>query len=173
MLSIVNLKKMKVNCRYENIIKGLSDVLDSGFLLTFDYGFLQKELYNPARFNGTYRCYFKHDISETPYINIGYQDITCSVDFSSIINLGKQYGLKTMKYTTQGQFLVDWGILELIENVPEEQRTTVKNLILPQTMGDKFKVLIQLKNIKSFEPGFYPESEFKICYQCINDRIEN
>lgn len=165
-------QQIEVNCRYENIIKSISEVLASGFFLTFDYGYLQKELYNPVRFNGTYRCYFEHGISENPYINIGLQDITCSVDFSSIIKQSNNNEFKVIKYVTQGQFLVDWGIIRIIEQSLEHERAKIKNLILPETMGNKFKALVQVKNIKSHENDIYPESSFKISYQSINDRID-
>ena len=166
-------QQFEINTRMEDIIRNISGALVSGFILTFDYGYLQQELYNPERFSGTYRCFYNHTISENPYINIGLQDITCSIDFSSIINSGEKFGFRTMKYITQGQFLVDWGILDIIDKSPEIERAGIKNLMLPQTMGDKFKALLQYKNLKFQDSEFYPESEFRISYQSINDRLDD
>ena len=39
----------------------------------------------------------------------------------------------------------------------------IKNLFLPGMMGNYFKVLIQMKNIKEVK-GFYPDSELKVSF---------
>jgi SAM-dependent MidA family methyltransferase len=170
-LSFAEDQQIEINLNYKSVLKQISKLLNMGIMISLDYGYLQSELYSPTRHEGTYRCFHNHKLSVNPYQNIGEQDITSSVDFSSLINIGKQNGLSTVKYTTQGQFLVDWGILETIEEANEEQRATIKNLFLPGTMGDKFKVLIQQKNMKDMLKDFYPESVLKISYQTTEDRI--
>lgn len=164
-------QQIEINLRYKQVFNQISEILEKGMILSFDYGYLQKELYSPKRFEGTYRCFHNHKLSVNPYQNIGEQDITSSVDFSSLINYGQQARLNTIKYTTQGQFLVDWGILDIIEKASEKERVTIKNLFLPGSMGDMFKVLIQEKNMKELLRNFYPESVLKISYQTTEDRI--
>ncbi len=164
-------QQIEINLNFEGILKQICNILNKGIVLTFDYGYLQKELYRPKRHEGTYRCFHNHEISANPYINIGKQDITSSVDFSALINIGKQNGLDTIKYCTQGQFLIDWGILDIIETVEEKQRAVIKNLFLPGTMGDMFKALVQQKNMKESFMENYPESVLKISYQTTEDRI--
>jgi SAM-dependent MidA family methyltransferase len=164
-------QQIEINLSYKQVFKQISNILNKGIVLSFDYGYLQKELYSPKRFEGTYRCFHNHKLSVNPYQNIGEQDITSSVDFSSLINCGQQVRLNTIKYTTQGQFLVDWGILDIIEKASEKERVTIKNLFLPGSMGDMFKVLIQEKNMKELLRNFYPESVLKISYQTTEDRI--
>jgi len=164
-------QQIEVNLKYRDVIQQISKVIDKGLVITFDYGYLQEELYSPQRLNGTYRCFHNHKISSDPYSNIGEQDITSSVNFSTLINLGTEMGFEVIKYTTQGQFLVDWGILDLVEQSSESDRAIIKNLFLPSTMGDMFKVLIQQKNLKNLVTQLYPESILKISYQSTKDRI--
>jgi SAM-dependent MidA family methyltransferase len=156
----------------------VAGVLAKGFVLTIDYGYLAPELFNPSRMKGTFICFYKHTTNENPYINIGEQDITAHVDFSNLIRVGKSFRLNTIKYTTQGQFLIDWGILDIIERYSssdisaERDRMAIKHLFLPELMGDRFKVLIQEKNLGDKAKTLYPESPFKISFQRPTDRYK-
>jgi SAM-dependent MidA family methyltransferase len=149
-------------------------LLREGFILTIDYGFLAPELYSPERMKGTYKCMHKHSISENPYLNIGGQDITAHVDFSNLIRAGDSLGLKKIKYTTQGQFLIDWGVLGTMSGMSGSEglsadetfkrNRAIKNLFLPGSMGNSFKVLLQSKNIGNGAEDFYPESPLKLSF---------
>ncbi|KAB2834514.1 MAG: hypothetical protein F9K51_01735, partial [Candidatus Dadabacteria bacterium] len=126
----------------------------------------------PERLKGTYKCMYMHNIHDGPYVNIGRQDITAHVDFSNLVRSGEALGLGTVKYTTQGQFLIDWGVLDIMEkesgntDAPGQGRNkAIKNLFLPGSMGSSFKVLLQSKNINA--EGFYPESPFKLSFGII------
>jgi SAM-dependent MidA family methyltransferase len=151
--------------------------LGKGFILTIDYGFLAPELYNPERMKGTYKCMHKHSISDNPYVNIGEQDITAHVDFSGLIRVGESLGLDNIKYTTQGQFLIDWGVLDIMTRLSERDglsdkedpgaNRAIKNLFLPGSMGNSFKALLQAKNMGTRDEGFYPESPLKLSFGVI------
>lgn len=149
-------------------IAEVDQVLKQGLILTIDYGFLAPALYSPERMKGTYKCMHKHTVNENPYINIGEQDITAHVDFSNLIKSGEALGMKTLKYTTQGQFLLDWGVLDIMARGPGEgkqdstRNRAIKNLFLPGSMGNSFKVLLQSKNVEA--EGFYPDSPFKLSF---------
>ncbi|MGH7849566.1 MAG: SAM-dependent methyltransferase, partial [Thermodesulfobacteriota bacterium] len=117
---------------------------------------------------------YKHMIGEDPYINIGRQDITAHVDFSNLIRAGESLGLETIKYTTQGQFLIDWGVLDIMTTLSGRdsssgreargRNTAIKNLFLPGSMGSSFKVLLQAMNLDVTGQGFYPESPLKLSF---------
>ncbi len=167
-------QEVEVNLLAGEWMKRLGRIINSGFVITIDYGYLAPELFSPERMSGTYKCIHKHTINETPYINIGEQDITSHVDFSNLIREGKSAGLEEVRYTTQGQFLIDWGILDIMENdsyfpeitglSTEKSRAAIKSLFLPGQMGHIFKVLIQKKNLDLDNEGFYPESPLKISF---------
>jgi len=165
-LNFVNLKHLEVNLLAGKYLKEIAGILNSGFILTIDYGFLSEELFSNEKPDGTYRCFYKHTINSNTYQNIGNQDITADVDFSNLILTGNKIGLEKLKYTTQAQFLIDWGILDIYEESIELDKKgsyAIKNLFLPGMMGNYFKVLIQMKNIKELK-GFYPDSELKVSF---------
>jgi len=124
--------------------------LATGYHLAIDYGYQDREFY--ARPRGTLMCYWKHQAVEDPYTRIGEQDITAHVNFSDLMEAGKVAGLESISFTTQMDFLIQLGILQEIEAlVPAISADTIqrlmaiKKLILPDAMGQRFKVLIQRK----------------------------
>lgn len=160
-------QEFEINLGVKNFFCTIDNILNEGIILTVDYGYLAQELFDSLRMKGTYKCLYKHDINENPYTNIGNQDITAHVDFSNMIRTGEALNINKVKYTTQGQFLLDWGILEIAEAESEKGIQSIKNLFLPELMGDKFKVLIQEKNLHQKIGTFYPESPFKISFNVL------
>jgi SAM-dependent MidA family methyltransferase len=171
-LKFVDEQEFEINLNVKRWLSKVVRVLAKGFILTIDYGYTAPELYNPSRMKGTFMCYHRHTTNENPYINIGEQDITAHVDFTNLIRVGQSFSLNISKYTTQGQFLLDWGVLDILERYSiekssqdffsQKERLAIKNLFLPEMMGDKFKVLIQEKNLEHKDKTFYPESPFRI-----------
>ena len=167
-------QEAEVNLNVGRWLGEAQKLIGKGFILTIDYGFLAPELFSPERMKGTYKCMHKHTIGENPYINIGRQDITAHVDFSNLIRVGGSLGLETIKYTTQGQFLIDWGVLDIMtgqsgQDSPSDpeargRNTAIKNLFLPSSMGSSFKVLLQTKNMDPTDKYFYPESPLKLSF---------
>lgn len=150
--------------------KWLADVgrvLQKGFVLSIDYGSLAPELYSSERRGGTWRCFYRHELNSDPYTRVGEQDITANVNFSELMRVGNMAGFATVKYATQGQFLVDWGILEIFKTYdkPENQtdRLAAKTLFMPEFMGRKFKVLLQTKGFAEEELSeFFKYRPFRI-----------
>ncbi|GBD38156.1 hypothetical protein HRbin37_00401 [bacterium HR37] len=176
-IEFANEQEIEINLYAGEWIQSVAKILAKGLVLTIDYGFLAPELFNPRRMKGTFLCFHKHTANENPYANIGKQDITAHVDFTNLIRAGKSCGLNTVRYLTQGQFLIDWGILDIVErysleDIPSyKSRMAIKNLFLPELMGDRFKVLIQEKNLTHKLRSFYPSSPFRISFQRPGDRL--
>lgn len=156
-------RQFEVCLRASEMLKQMADILKKGAILTIDYGFRTEELFNPSRQTGTFKCVSGHKINLSPYENIGGQDITAHVDFGNLEKTGEGSGLETLKYTTQGQFLIDWGIMEIAGRNPDEI-AAIQNLFMPSMMGDCFRVLIQTKNADELKEGFYPESPVRISF---------
>ncbi|MGI9553709.1 MAG: class I SAM-dependent methyltransferase [Thermodesulfobacteriota bacterium] len=160
-------KQFEVNLLAGEILKDIDSFFEKGYILTIDYGNLYEEYFNNKKLNGTFRCFYKHKIHDNPYINIGNQDITSDVDFTNLIRAGEKMGLEKFKYTTQGQFLTDWNILDIIERdvdkLDQKQINSIKNLFMPGMMGNYFKVLLQSKKISN-AGKIYPESNLKISF---------
>jgi SAM-dependent MidA family methyltransferase len=131
----------------------LAQTLDRGFILTIDYGQLATDLYSHQNNQGTLACYHRHAVSSDPYQHIGHQDMTCQVDFTSLMRLGGRHGLATVGYTLQSQFLTNLGFSSFLDALQTQglsaartalSRMAMMALVDPQEYGD-FKVLAQAK----------------------------
>ena len=149
--------RCEVNMAACDWMRHTADILNRGFVLTVDYGYLAEELYAPYRHAGTLLCYHQHQTNENPYQRIGQQDITAHVDFTSLQIVGRQNGLETLYFGQQYQFLMGLGFLEMLIEMESREtdahkaqalRMNLKTLILPDGgMGESFKVLVQGKNV--------------------------
>lgn len=141
----------EVNLRIRTWLLDINAVLEKGFVFTIDYGHPAEEYYSEDRNRGTLICYHNHEFNEYPYKNIGEQDMTSHVDFSSVRRWGEEIGLRTLGYCSQGTFLLAMGIDQEIGRLAETsddylfELGRIKKLFLPQGMGESHKVLIQYK----------------------------
>ncbi|MGZ3623446.1 MAG: class I SAM-dependent methyltransferase [Ktedonobacteraceae bacterium] len=92
-----------------------ADLIRKGFVLTIDYGDKANELYTAWRRRGTLLCYYKHQANERPLLHPGQQDITAHVNFSALIDEGRQLGMRLHTFTTQREWLQGLGIEEELE----------------------------------------------------------
>ena len=86
-------------------------------------------------------------------VNIGEQDLSSFVNFSHLNNICLSTKLDVAGYLVQSNFLINLGILDLFqskkmsENEKLDELNRLKNILLPNTMGEIFKVLVMKKNI--------------------------
>lgn len=135
--------------------------LHRGYVLTFDYGYEASQLYAPWRKDGTLLCFYRQSVSSDRYQRVGRQDMTASVDFTTLRRAGEAAGLHTVALTDQAQFLVRMGIGDGLTNVArgdganiEEyfaRRNVVLDLIDPAKLG-RVQVLLQGKGIPDAHP---------------------
>jgi SAM-dependent MidA family methyltransferase len=141
----------EVNLGIKDWLHEIKTALTKGFVLTIDYGHPAWDYYSEDRNRGTLLCYYRHQMNENPYGNIGEQDITSHVNFSAVKKWGEEIGIRTVGYTGQGAFLVSLGIDEEIRRIADEsddylfEIARIKKLIMPQGMGESHKVMIQQK----------------------------
>lgn len=148
-------QRAEINLAAIEWFKDAAAILDRGFVVTIDYGLPCRELYCPERKNGSLHCHYKHTINDNPFLNVGEQDITTLVDFTSVARAGAEAGLNLTGFTTQKNFLLGAGILDdMKEAMPGggsletlKLSQEIKRLIMPAAMGDTFKALIQHKGI--------------------------
>ncbi len=147
----------------EGFVRALADSLVQGALLLIDYGFPAGEFYHPQRQQGTLMCHYRHHSHDDPFFLPGLQDITCHVDFSAIYQAGSEAGLMLEGYVSQGQYLLDAGILEdlarLDAHSSADAATAMANaqkLLSPSEMGELFKVIAFSRGLSLPEllPGF-------------------
>lgn len=141
-------------------IQRIGESIAAGWHLAIDYGYLARELF--ARTAGTLMCYRDHRADENPYADIGLKDLTAHVNFSDLIAGGAAVGLDVAGFRSQREFLVDLGLLDLMEPLARasdaasvRRLQALKNLLLPPMMGERFKVLLQRKgSLGGRLPGF-------------------
>ncbi len=149
-------QKTEVNLRALEWLEDAGRCLRRGFFLTIDYGEEAHKLYNPIRRDGTLRCYFRHQLSDSPYERVGRQDMTSHVNFTSLIRRGEELGIHLTGLVPQYRFLIALGLLDEAAEAAKGMspvdglalRLSLKHLIEPERgMGEVFKVLIQHKGI--------------------------
>lgn len=140
------IEKGEIPLNIEPFIDSLKNAFKKMEFVTFDYG--EWEFLN--RF--TLRTYLEHKTK--PFEEIDFKedfkkaDLTYDVPFRYTYELFEKKGFKG-EYGTQVKALIDMGILELLEmlekNVPHEvylkEVSTVKTLIDPSLLGERFKAL--------------------------------
>jgi SAM-dependent MidA family methyltransferase len=146
----------EVNLAARDWIGNVARRLDRGYVLTFDYGYEADALYARWRKDGTLLCCYRQSMSSDPYQRIGKQDITSSIDFTTLRRAGEEAGLRTLASTDQADFLVRMGISEGVTAVAHERpqeleeyfarRNVVMALIDPAGLG-RIKVLLQGKGV--------------------------
>jgi SAM-dependent MidA family methyltransferase len=93
-------------------------------------------------------CHYRHRAHEDPFLWPGLNDVTSSVDSSAMAEAGFDAGLEVLGYTSQGQFLLNCGLLERLAAREQEgdaayarASAVAQKLTLPDEMGELFKVL--------------------------------
>ncbi|WP_265945299.1 class I SAM-dependent methyltransferase [Dechloromonas sp. A34] len=134
--------------------------LGRGALLLIDYGFPRREFYHQQRGRGTLMCHYRHHAHPDPFYLPGLQDVTVHVDFTGIIAAAHGAGLELLGYTSQGQFLLNCGILDSLAAIPNASPDyiraagAVNKLLMPHEMGELFKVIAIGRGIDDSLCGF-------------------
>jgi SAM-dependent MidA family methyltransferase len=144
----------EVNLDAIDWMRRVAAAIDRGYALTFDYGYEAGQLYAPWRRDGTLQCFYRQSASSDPYQRIGRQDMTASVDFTTLRRVAEAAGLATLGMTDQASFLVNLGVGEGVAAAARERpgeleeyfarRRVVMDLIDPARLG-RIKVLVQGK----------------------------
>lgn len=141
-------------------IRRIGRSIGRGYHVAVDYGYLREALFRQKR--GTLMCYRRHVADEDPYENPGEKDMTSHVNFSDLIEAGREVGLDRVGFRSQKDFLIDLGLLGILEPLagatdPSSIRRlqALKTLILPPMLGERFQVLLQEKGMAATAlPGF-------------------
>ena len=122
-------------------IRTLAHRLQRGAVFLLDYGFAESEYYHPQRHMGTVMCHQAHRADSDPLVEVGRKDITAHVNFTAMALAAQDAGMNVLGYTTQAHFLINCGVAEKMEVLPQAGRSTAAKLIMEHEMGELFKVL--------------------------------
>ena len=139
----------EIHPQAEGFVRMLSDRLTHGAVFLIDYGFPEREYYHPQRAMGTVMCHRAHRMDSDPLIDVGEKDITAHVNFTGLALAAQEASagaapdaaLNLLGYTTQARFLMNCGMLTLLENAPLQDRVMAQKLVMEHEMGELFKVI--------------------------------
>jgi len=142
--------------------KTLADVMQRGLILICDYGCEQASYYTSSRSGGTLRCFFRHGVHNDPLVYAGVQDLTADVDFTALTQAAVDAGFELEGYTPMAQFMLGNEVLQhhqaTLVNASEQEQISatgkLKQLLLPQEMGERFMVAGYSKGLKEPLQGF-------------------
>ena len=131
----------EVHPQAEAFIATLADRLTRGAAFFIDYGFPAAEYYHPQRSGGTLMCHRAHRADTDPLADVGDKDITAHVNFSGLALAGQDAGLEVLGYTTQARFLMNCGLLDLLQGADLRTTANAQKLLTEHEMGELFKVI--------------------------------
>jgi SAM-dependent MidA family methyltransferase len=144
----------EVNLEAPRWVETAAHHLRRGYVITFDYGYEAVDLYAPWRKRGTLLTFYRHTSNDDPYARVGDQDITASVDFTSLRRAGEAAGLRTLGLVSQTAFLANLGIGEALTRRPDpnalEAHYALRRAIVELTDGvglGRISVLVQGKDV--------------------------
>jgi SAM-dependent MidA family methyltransferase len=138
----------ETHLRAQSWLSTIAKTLRQGLLITIDYGFPAKEYYHPQRSQGTLIAHHQHHSIDDLFYLPGLCDLTAHVQWSNLNQVAQAEGLELIAYLSQGAYLLDAGIGELLlANVdmhdPKQflpQSNALQKLISEAEMGELFKV---------------------------------
>ena len=146
---------IEIHPQAEAFVRTLAGLLRRGVALFFDYGFPEAEFYLPQRLGGTLMCHRAHQADANPLLDVGLKDITAHINFSGIALAAQDAGLDVIGYTSQARFLLNCGLVGLLESASLAERSMAQRLINEHEMGELFKVIALARGVGA-ATGFDP-----------------
>jgi SAM-dependent MidA family methyltransferase len=135
--------------------------LDTGLFLTFDYGFPESEYYHAQRLEGTLMAHHRHHSIQDPFYLPGLCDLTTHVEWSQIARSALEEEVDDAYLSNQASYLLDAGIgdIALAIGDPSNPETflpisnALQKLLSEAEMGELFKVFAFSKKLSDVLPG--------------------
>ncbi len=143
----------EIHPRAEGFVRMLADHLVQGAVFLIDYGFSEREYYHVQRSMGTVMCHRGHRMDANPLADAGLKDITAHVNFTGLAMAAQDAeahagrapppagAFGVLGYTTQARFLMNCGLLGLLERATVAERVMGQKLLMEHEMGELFKVI--------------------------------
>ncbi|MDX8391226.1 MAG: SAM-dependent methyltransferase [Mariprofundaceae bacterium] len=136
--------------------------MQRGFVFCVDYGYAQSEYYRPQRIEGTLLAHLQHQVTPDVLSDPGSRDITAHVDFTALGRAGMTAGLTMNCWMAQGAWLaqspsVQAHIQQIVAQGSDKNTALLaeaKRMLMPQGMGDLFKISIQGKDMDAKKPDY-------------------
>jgi SAM-dependent MidA family methyltransferase len=145
---------VEINLGAGNFVARAASLLESGYLITVDYGAERDELLNaPHRQQGTLRAFHRHQLIDDLLSHPGEVDLTTTIDWTQMKEAGARAQLETIRFERLDQFLLAEGLLDALEESASKLsdanalriRTSARELVMPHGLAASFQVLVQQK----------------------------
>ena len=140
----------EVCVEYKKWAREVRNLVESGIVISIDYGHNIEKLYAPERRGGLLRCYNGHSMNQNPCLNPGSQDITSHVDFSSLNEALDSVGFVKIANYSQKTFLEQLGIHNLAKDVIKKYKNNHINLKSLQENLEGILTLVEENGLGSF-----------------------
>jgi len=144
----------EIHPQAESLVRTLAERLQRGAVFLVDYGFPEAEYYHPQRLGGTLMCHRGHRADDDPLADVGAKDITAHVDFTGIALAAQEAGAQVIGYTSQARFLMNCGLLELLQGADARTIGNAQKLLNEHEMGELFKVIAFARGVELDPVGF-------------------
>ena len=155
-LNLAENQIVEINLDAEDFILRAASMIETGFLITVDYGAERNELLSdPHRHRGTLRAFHRYQMIDDVLAKPGEHDLTTTIDWTQIKEAGERAGLQTVRHESLNRFLLDEGLLEEITRLARNHQsdahalhlsTSAREMIMPNGMASSFQVLVQSKS---------------------------
>lgn len=152
-----------ISLEWGALYRSLCERTRMGLIVTIDYGFAQKQLFDVRiRRFGTAAAFLGHQVHRDLLARPGEQDLTAHINFSDLQGAGEFGGMATLLFERQAKFLLALGIVEHPLFAPAEQeprgslaevldreamRQAARRLVLPEGIGEEMRVLVQSRGM--------------------------
>ncbi len=142
-------EKGEIAVGYEEFAASMAECAEHFEFMSFDYGEME------ARPDFSLRIYKEHEVF--PFFEeeldraalFGKSDITYDVTFAHVKDAFEAAGVEMVEFRPQMVALINMGILELLEilrqnvteNIYKQELEKVKMLIMPEFLGERFKMI--------------------------------
>ena len=145
----------EINLEAEEFISLAAGLVERGVLVTVDYGAERSELLDsPDRFQGTLRGFHRHQLIDDVLARPGEQDLTTTIDWTQIKEVGPRVGLRAVRLERLDKFLLSEGLPELLSEMLSQAHdqvealrlsTSAREMIMPHGLAASFQILVQEK----------------------------
>ncbi|WLD92054.1 class I SAM-dependent methyltransferase [Alkalihalobacillus sp. AL-G] len=134
-------------------IEQMSEFIDTGLLITVDYGYWDKDWQEPSHRRGSLRGYKNHQLIENPLLNAGQMDLTTHIHLDALLRKGEKVGFRSISSTRQREFLLNNGLFNFLHEhqnpdpFSKESRLNraIRSFATPGGISDSFHVIVQEK----------------------------
>ncbi len=156
-------QRTEVNLEIVRYLEKVAHAVERGVLISVDYGYMP--VGRQLRQQGSIRCFHRHTVHGDPYVHIGEQDITSSVDFGVATKAAEKAGFTILGLVHQSVFLMNLGLDILLERLAtagfsaaeyHAEAMAMRELSRRGEMGD-FRVLVLGKGMDGLELDCFEE----------------